>query len=329
MHGNGLTCVQAWNSREDDITLLATPLFHIGGIGVCSGTLLAGSSIVLQETGLFDAGATLDLMERERVTGTFLVPAQWQTVVAEQERQPREICLRVLSWGAAPATEHLLRRMSEVFPGGSSIAVFGQSEMSPITCVLHEQDAIRKLGSVGRPISTLAVRVLDPLGHDVAPGEVGEIVYRGPTQMMGYWRDPQATADAFVNGWFRSGDLVRIDDEGFVFVVDRTKDMVISGGENIYCLEVENVLAEHPDILEVTVVGGPHPTYGETPVAVAVLRAGAQLTLPQLREWADGRIARYKLPTELHLVAALPRNPSGKVLKAQLRQELSAEGSSA
>ncbi|NNG37793.1 long-chain-fatty-acid--CoA ligase [Flexivirga sp. ID2601S] len=325
LHGNGVTCLRAWQSNDDDITLLGTPLFHIGGLGVFSGAVLAGATVVLQPTAAFDAGETLDLMRDEHVTGTFLVPAQWQAMVAEQSRSPRDLQLRVLSWGAAPATEQLLRGMTQAFPGGANVAVFGQTEMSPVTCMLGERDAIRKLGSVGKPISTLATRVVDPLGQDVAPGEVGEILYRGPTQMLGYWRQPEATSAAFEGGWFHSGDLVRVDDEGFVYVIDRVKDMVITGGENVYCVEVENALADHPDIAEVTVVGRPHDKWGETVVAVAALRPGASLTIEQLRDFADGRLARYKQPTELHLLDALPRNASGKVVKATLRQQVAAD----
>src|SRR4029077_17042995 len=145
--------------------------------------------------------------------------------------------------------------------------------------------AVRKLGSVGKPVSTVAMRVVDSKLADVRPGEVGEAVYQGPTVMAGYWREPAATADAFHGGWFHSGDLVRVDEEGFIFVVDRVKDMIISGGENVECPEVENALAAHPAIAEVSVIGRPHSTWGETPVAVAALRPGATLDIATLRDW--------------------------------------------
>ncbi|EUA43991.1 AMP-binding enzyme family protein [Mycobacterium xenopi 4042] len=149
----------------------------------------------------------------------------------------------------------MLRQMSETFPGAQILAAFGQTEMSPVTCMLLGEDAIRKRGSVGRVIPTVAARVVDDDMNDVPVGEVGEIVYRAPTLMSGYWNNPEATAEAFAGGWFHSGDLVRMDDEGYVWVVDRKKDMIISGGENIYCAEVENVLASHPAIVEVAVIG--------------------------------------------------------------------------
>ena len=160
-----------------------------------------------------------------------------------------------MSWGAAPAPDALLREMSATFPGTQILAAFGQTEMSPVTCMLLGEDAIRKRGSVGKVIPTVAARVVDENMNDVPVGEVGEIVYRAPTLMSGYWNNPEATAEAFAGGWFHSGDLVRMDEDGYVWVVDRKKDMIISGGENIYCAEVENVLASHPSIVEVAVIG--------------------------------------------------------------------------
>jgi len=162
--------------------------------------------------------------------------------------------------------------------------------------------------------------VVDAEMHDVPDGEVGEIVYRGPTTMQEYWRNPDATRAAFEGGWFHSGDLVRRDDEGFVYVVDRKKDMIISGGENIYCAEVENVLAGHPGIAEVAVIGRPHERWGETPVAVVVPADPAQPpTVQELAQWTEGRLAGYKKPTEVIVLAELPHNASGKVVKHVLR----------
>jgi fatty-acyl-CoA synthase len=251
----------------------------------------------------------------------FLVPAQWQAVCAEQRVNPRELQLRVLSWGAAPASDTLLRDMSELFGGAQIYAAFGQTEMSPVTCMLLAQDAIRKLGSVGKVIPTVSARVVDEDMNDVPAGQVGEIVYRAPTLMAGYWNNSKATAEAFAGGWFHSGDLVRCDDEGYVWVVDRKKDMIISGGENIYCAEVENVLASHPAIAEVAVIGRADDRWGEVPVAVAALAAPSEgiLDLGDLDQFLTERLARYKHPKALEIVEALPRNPAGKVLKTELR----------
>ena len=328
LQGQALTLIRAWRLFDDDeVNLCASPLFHIGAIGSVVPMLAIGGCTVVLPSGRFSSGELLDVLERERVTSVFLVPTQWQAVVEDPTVAARDLSrLRTTCWGAAPASTTLLQRMAEVFTTAVNVAVFGQTEMSPITCVLDGKDAIRKLGSVGKPVSSVAVRVVDADLQDVPQGEVGEIVYRGPTLMQGYWDDPEATEAAFAGGWFHSGDLVREDDEGFFYVVDRAKDMIISGGENIYCAEVENALAAHPDIAEVAVVGRPHPHWGETPVAVVVPRAaGTALTVDELRAWADGRLARYKLPTELRLVEELPRNASGKVVKGVLRDACQAD----
>jgi fatty-acyl-CoA synthase len=193
--------------------------------------------------------------------------------------------------------------------------------------MLLAQDAIRKLGSVGKVIPTVAARVVDENMNDVPVGQVGEIVYRAPTLMAGYWNNPKATAEAFQGGWFHSGDLVRQDDEGYIWVVDRKKDMIISGGENIYCAEVENALAAHPAIVEVAVIGRPDAKWGEVPVAVIALGAVSDksLELADLDGFLTERLARYKHPKALEIVDALPRNPAGKVLKTELRARFGAE----
>jgi fatty-acyl-CoA synthase len=306
---------------NNDVGFIGVPLFHIAGIGNMIIGLLLGLPTVVYPLGDFDPGALLDVLEAEKVTGIFLVPAQWQAVCAEQQANPRRLSLRVLSWGAAPASDTLLRSMSETFPGTQILAAFGQTEMSPVTCILLGDDAIRKLGSVGKVIPTVSARVVDDDMNDVPVGQVGEIVYRAPTLMEGYWNNPNATAEAFVGGWFHSGDLVRQDEEGYIWVVDRKKDMIISGGENIYCAEVENVLAGHPTIVEVAVIGRSHEKWGEVPAAIVALGAASESTLElgDLDEFLTDRLARYKHPKHLEVVDALPRNPAGKVLKTELR----------
>lgn len=301
-----------------DVGFVGVPFFHIAGIGNLLIGVLLGTPTVIYPLGAFDPGQLLDVLAAEKVTGIFLVPAQWQAVCAEQHARPRDLKLRVMSWGAAPAPDALLREMSATFPGTQILAAFGQTEMSPVTCMLLGDDAIRKRGSVGKVIPTVAARVVDENMNDVPVGEVGEIVYRAPTLMSGYWNNPEATAEAFAGGWFHSGDLVRMDEEGYVWVVDRKKDMIISGGENIYCAEVENVLAGHPRIVEVAVIGRAHQKWGEVPIAVAAV-AGDELRLDDLEEFLAERLARYKHPKALEIVDALPRNPAGKVLKTELR----------
>ena len=303
---------------NSDVGFIGVPLFHIAGIGNLLTGMLLGTPTVIYPLGAFEPGQLLDVLAAEKVTGIFLVPAQWQAVCAEQRARPRDLKLRVMSWGAAPAPDALLREMSAVFPGTQILAAFGQTEMSPVTCMLLGEDAIRKRGSVGKVIPTVAARVVDDNMNDVPVGEVGEIVYRAPTMMSGYWNNPEATAAAFAGGWFHSGDLVRMDEDGYVWVVDRKKDMIISGGENIYCAEVENVLASHPGIVEVAVIGRTHQKWGEVPIAVAAV-ADDRLRLEDLAEFLTQRLARYKHPKALEIVDTLPRNPAGKVLKTELR----------
>jgi fatty-acyl-CoA synthase len=309
---------------DDPVWLVNVPMFHIAGIGGMPAGLMIGSTTVIMPTAPFDPASTLDTVESEGVTSMFLVPAQWQVLCAHPGVTHRSRSLRTISWGAAPATVTLLETMAATFPHAEIISVFGQTEMSPVTTVLPGSDAIRKIGSVGKPIPTISARVVDDEMNDVAPGQVGEIVYRGPTLMAGYWNNPGATAEAFAGGWFHSGDLVRADDEGFLYVVDRKKDMIISGGENIYCAEVENALASHPAVADVAVIGAPHDRWGETPVAVVVpADAAAPPALGDLTGWISGKIASYKKPTRLVVVGELPRNAAGKVLKHELRAKYS------
>ena len=319
-----LTCIRVFRLFHDDgRALCAAPMFHIAALGSIAPSLQLGGVTVIHPLQAFDPAALLDTLEAEKITSIFLVPVQWQAVCAEQQARPRKLELRNISWGAAPSTDTILRAMSETFPDALNCAVFGQTEMSPITCALDGDDALRKIGSVGKVIPTLQARVIDAFGEPVGPDEVGEIVYRGPTTMSGYWNKPAETAEAFEGGWFHSGDLVRMDSEGFVYVVDRKKDMIISGGENIYCAEVENTIAGHPRIREVAVIGRKDDKWGEVPVAVAALNdtEGADLSLDELIDWLRDKLAGFKLPKHLVLVDELPRNASGKVVKGTLRSE--------
>jgi acyl-CoA synthetase (AMP-forming)/AMP-acid ligase II len=316
-----ITAIRAGRSYGDDtVGLVNVPLFHIAGIGAMPSALMIGARVVIMPTAPFDAKATLDVVEGEKVTSLFLVPSQWQVLCADPTSTERCRSLRTISWGAAPATVSLLQDMAKTFPYSEIVSVFGQTEMSPVTTSLPSEEAIRKIGSVGKAIPTIVARVVDDNMNDVAPGEVGEIVYRGPTLMAGYWHDPEATAEAYRGGWFHSGDLVRADDEGFLYVVDRKKDMIISGGENIYCAEVENVLAAHPAVLDVAVIGAKHDRWGETPVAVVVpADAASPPTLDELVDFTRDKLASYKKPTVLVLLGELPRNAAGKVVKHELR----------
>jgi len=326
MQVQALTCIRAMEMfDESDIGFLTAPFFHIAGLGSIVANIVLGGTVVIHPLGAFDPAAVLDAYEAEGATVVFNVPQQWDLICAQPDIDKRDLKLRIISWGAAPASDKTLRAMGEAFPRALNVAVFGQTETSPITCVLRGEDSLRKLGSVGQPIPTIQYRIVDAAMNDVPVGEVGESVYRGPTVMQGYWNKPEETEAAFADGWFHSGDLVKQDEEGFVWVVDRLKDMIISGGENIYCAEVENAIASHPAVLEVAVIGRPDERWGQVPVAVVNVAPGTELDLAGLQEFLSGRIASYKVPKDLTVIEALPRNAGGKILKGKLR-ELVTEG---
>ncbi|SDG97361.1 long-chain-fatty-acid--CoA ligase [Klenkia brasiliensis] len=308
---------------DDRVTLYGAPLFHIAAVAGMLPNLLLGGTFVITRSGSFDPAETLDEIVAERVSSCFFVPAAWQAVVDVPDLAERDLSrLRRISWGAAPASTTLLQRMLDLFPQAELVTAFGQTECSPVTCFLRGPDAVRKIGSVGTPMLNVEVRVVDEAMRDVPRGEVGEIVYRSPMVMREYWGKPAETAAAFEGGWFHSGDLVRQDDEGYFYVVDRKKDIIISGGENIYCAEVEDVLAAHPGVAEVALIGVPDDRWGEAPLAVLAARdPAAPPTAAELTAWCRERMAHYKCPREFHVVGALPRNPSGKVLKTELRKD--------
>jgi len=319
---HGFSYVAEFAFAADDRTFLSgSPLFHIAGVASMLTYLLVGGRTVLTPSGQFDAGDTVRLMARERVSATFFVPAQWQQICSLPDLADHDLsALRRIAWGAAPASTALIRQMIDCFPQAEVTTVFGQTECSPVTTTLRSEDALRKIGSVGTAMLNVELRVVDDAMVDVPVGEVGEVVYRGPMVMREYWNKPAETREAFRGGWFHSGDLVRADDDGYLWVVDRKKDMIISGGENIYCAEVENVLGGHPQVFEIALIGVPHERWGETPLAVVVPRdPAAPPTLDDLTEWSRDRLAAYKRPRLLEVVDALPRNPGGKVVKGELR----------
>jgi fatty-acyl-CoA synthase len=282
-------------------------------------TLLAGGHLVLQRA--FDPQAVLDAVARHRVSVSFAVPAMLLFISQHPAFASADLSsLRLVAVGGAPMPEPLLRLY-----GARGIPVhqgYGMTETASMITFLHPDRSMDKLGSSGTPPLLTEIKLIDADGAEVvAAGATGEICVRGGNVMPGYWNRPDATKAAFTeDGWFRSGDVGYRDAEGFLFVCDRLKDMVISGGENIYPAEVESVLYDHPDIAEVAVIGAPDAQWGERVVAVVAPKPGRMITLDELRDYAQQRLARYKLPKELRLVDALPRNPTGKVLKASLRQ---------
>ncbi|WP_036554311.1 long-chain-fatty-acid--CoA ligase [Nocardioides insulae] len=316
-----MTAMQVLQLVDDDqVAALTSPLFHIASVGHLIPSLMLGHTMILVPSGRFDPDRFIDLLERHRVTGAFLVPSMWELVCRRVRDRTPDLALRSLAWGAEPARLSTLQLMADTFPDASIVSSFGQTEMSPITLIVKGRESRERLGSVGRPVAMVEVRVVDAAMNDVPVGEVGEIVYRGPGTTVGYWNAPEATERAFAGGWFHSGDLVRRDADGYFYVVDRLKDMIISGGENIYSAELEQVLGEHPDVSEIAVVGAPDPRWGETPVAVVVPAPGRTVTIEDLHAYAEDRVAPYKRPSRVVCVDRLPRNASGKILKAPLRE---------
>jgi acyl-CoA synthetase (AMP-forming)/AMP-acid ligase II len=310
-------------ARPGDIWLSGLPLFHIGGVnGILPFIYVAGTSVITPSTN-FDPHESLELLARHRATMCYFVPTQWQQICSLPEAQEIDTSLlRKALWGASQAPPSTLELLVKTFPSVGIVNAFGQTEMSSNTCFLKADDAVRKMGSVGLPAVNVEVRIVDDEGNDVPVGEVGEIVYRGPTVMKGYFKQPEATADAFRGGWFHSGDLVRQDEEGFIYVVDRVKDMIISGGENIYPAEVERAVERHPAVREVAVVGVSHPRWVETPVAVVVPAGDERPDPAEIIDFLKSDLASYKKPSAVVYVDELPRNASGKILKRNLRDEL-------
>ncbi len=255
---------------EDRVWLSGLPLFHVGCLDGFLPYLMVGGASVILPSGQFDPLSAVESLVREEATACLFVPAQWQAICAVPGVKERAFKLRRILTGGSIAPPSVIRAMADTFPGTPIYNGFGQTEMSAVTCVLRGEDAIRKIHSVGRPVVNVEVRLVDDQMADVAQGEVGEIVYRGPTVMQGYWGRPAETEEAFTGGWFHSGDLCRMDEEGYIAVVDRKKDMIISGGENIYCAEVEAVIEGHVKVREVALIGVFDPRWGETPVAVIV-----------------------------------------------------------
>jgi fatty-acyl-CoA synthase len=308
------------------VTLVIAPLFHIGGLNVTTLiTWQKGGEVVLHRS--FDPSRFLEDVPRYGITNTFAVPAM--LLFASQHPDFGTADLTSLRWiccGGAPVPEPLMK----VF-FGRGIPVnqgYGLTETAPMVTFLTPEYALHKLGSAGRPPMFVQVRLVDPDNTIVSePMAKGEVCVKGPNVMKGYWNRPDATAAAIdAEGWFHTGDVGYLDEDGFLYIADRVKDMVITGGENVYPAEVESVIYEHPAVAEVAVFGLPDPRWGEAVVAVVALKPDAALDLEELRAFAGQRLARFKLPTRLELVDALPRNPAGKVLKFELRSRLGTPG---
>ncbi|MGC0398997.1 fatty-acyl-CoA synthase [Streptomyces sp. SAI-126] len=302
----------------DERALVSAPLFHTAGLNMLTlPVLLKGGTCVLVEA--FDPDATFDLIEQHRITFMFGVPTMFEQVARHPRWAGADLSsLRILTCGGSPVSTPLIAAYQE--RGLTFLQGYGMTEASPGTLFLDAEHAIGKAGSAGVPHFFSDVRVVRPDLTPVDIDETGEVVLRGPHVMPGYWGLPEETAASFADGWFRSGDAARVDEDGYVFIVDRIKDMIISGGENIYPAEIEDLLLGHPDIAECAVIGVPDDKWGEVPRAVVVPREGHTPDPDEVLASLSGRLAKYKIPKSVVIADELPRTASGKLLKSRVRK---------
>jgi len=317
-----LDLVNALGIGRDERLLAVGPLYHVGALDLPGiAVLWAGGSICLHRE--FEPEAALASIERHRLTSAWMAPVMTNDVLGLPDASRYDVSsLRWLIGGGERTPEQRIYDFAERFPAARYIDAYGMTETVSGDTLMEEGREIEKIGSTGRAVAHVEVAILADDGEPLAAGVEGEVAMRGPKVTAGYFRDPERTAAAFHGDWLRSGDIGYLDDEGFLYLTDRKKDMILSGGENIASSEVERVLYGLDAIHEVAVVGVPDDRWGERPVAVAALRPGARLDLETLQAHCRERLARFKVPSALVLRQELPRNPSGKILKRVLRQEL-------
>jgi fatty-acyl-CoA synthase len=320
---NAVNSTHMHDLTSADRVLTTLPMFHVGGMNIqTTPALHAGASVTLHAK--FDPAAALEAIERERITLAVLVPAQLSALMELPRWRSADLSsLRMITTGSTIVSEAFVRKASE--RGIPVVQVYGSTETCPVAAYVRAADALRKAGSAGAPALHCEVKVADDDGAELPAGRDGEILVRGPNVATEYWNAPGETAQAFAKGWYRSGDLGHFDAEGHLYVVARKKDMIISGGENIYPAEVETVLLECPAIEEACVVGRPEARWGEAVVAAVVLKPGRHMTEAEALALFEGRIARYKHPREVRFLERLPRSALGKVQKDAVRAAI-AEG---
>ncbi len=317
LYGNAKTKVETLiQLRDGDVILGALPLFHsFGQTAAMNAGMMAGVCLTLLPR--FDPVKALQIMERDRVTVFLGVPTMYSAMLAVPAgERPDTSSLRTCISGGASLPVEVLRAFESQF-GVAILEGYGLSETSPVASFNHP-DRERKPGSIGTPIRDVRMKVVDPDDRELPAGEVGEIVIQGPNVMKGYWKRPDATAEAMRGGWFHTGDLAKVDDDGYFFIVDRKKDMIIRGGYNVYPREIEEVLYEHPAVAEAAVVGIADVTLGEEVGAAVALKAGAEASPEELQAFVKERVAAYKYPRHVWLVPELPKGPTGKILKREI-----------
>lgn len=308
-----------------DLGLACGPLYHVGALDLTTTSLIAsGATTILHHA--FEATDVVDEIERSRVTTVWLAPAMVNAIMALPDIEARDLSsVRLVINGGEKMPIPLIERIQRTFPSAWFADAYGLTETVSGDTFLDRDSLVTKVGSVGRPCLYLELDIWDDEGISVGAGERGEVVLRGPKVFKGYWRDPDATTAAFAGGWFHTGDIGLRDDDGYLFIVDRLKDMIVSGGENIASSEIERVLYEHESVVEAAVVGRPDDRWGEVPVAFVVVGDAAS-TPEELMEHCRAHLAKFKVPRKVVLIDALPRNPSGKVLKRELRDQVRHEG---
>jgi fatty-acyl-CoA synthase len=318
---NALNLNLAMDFTSCDRNLLVLPMFHIGGIGLFTLPMIYdGATVVIQRT--FDPVKTLALLREENISLFFGVPAIFLALVQHPEFKAEAFkSVRVVMSGGAPLPVSLVAQYHQA--GIVLQQGFGMSEAAPSIATLDKNLALEKAGSIGRAVMHLQARVVDDNMQALPAGSVGELVIRGPNLMQGYWNRPEATKEAFSDGWFHTGDLARMDADGCLYIVERKKDMFISGGENVYPAEVENAIFQIPKIAEVAVIGVKDQKWGEVGRALVVLKAGWKVTADDIIDHLKGSLAKYKIPKSVVFIDQLPRNAAGKVLKNKLREEYS------
>lgn len=314
------SCRATLGYREDDVGLLTLPLFHVTGLHSQLVALLAcGATVVLQRE--YDTGQVLERIARNRVTALFFVPAIYKLFTLRDDIARYDLSsVRIAAYGGAPMAPETIEALNRVMPARLHNC-YGLTECSSLGTVLPSEFALTRSESVGLPVPGTQAEVRGPDFGTLSPGEPGELFLRGPHIVQGYFGAPEKTREAIRDGWLKTGDIARIDGDGFVYILDRAKDMINRGGEKIYSLEVENVLYMCPGVAEAAVFGIPHPVFGEVPAARLVPLPGAAIDPEGIRAFCRARLADYKVPVEVRISDRIPRNPGGKILKKELRRE--------
>jgi fatty-acyl-CoA synthase len=319
MYWNAVNNILALDITSEDCFITLLPLFHIGGIGLFTlPALLAGGTVIVPQR--FDPEQTLQIIENEKVSIVMGVPTIFDLMRKSKSFDAQGLSsVRWLVSGGAPCPHELIQYYHE--QGLPLSQGFGMTETSPTVFMLPKEDYKRKSGSIGKPVMFCNIRIVDDNGEDVKPEDVGELQVSGPNVFNEYWKLPEETAKSFNDGWFQTGDLAKKDDEGFIYIVGRKKEMIISGGENIYPLEIERVYEQHPYINEVAIIGVSDDRWGEVPLAILAFNNGYQISEDELVDYGMERLAKYKCPKHFKVVNALPRNATGKIDKALLRKK--------